>query len=205
MGNERFTPHLVMFRRSLTDLEPLRLACGYRLRHFRAGDEAAWERIINAAYETESERFDNRFKSHAIWQPQRVLFIVDRYDEPVATAAAWQIDRFGDKVGCLHMVGVHPRHQGRGLGCGISLAVLRQFARMRLKAAALNTHDYRLPAIGMYLKLGFEPVLVHENQRQRWRRVLSALSPDGLLERRFDHVLTGPLQQVTSLVSEVRQ
>jgi len=39
----------------------------------------------------------------------------------------------------------------------------------------LETDDYRLPAIKTYLNLGFEPLLVHENQRDRWRNILSAL------------------------------
>ena len=58
--------------------------------------------------------------------------------------------------------------------------------------AFLSTDDFRLPAIRTYLKLGFEPYLVHENQRERWRKVLAAIGRAGEYEACLTAALVPP-------------
>ncbi len=93
------------------------------------------------------------------------------------------------------MVGVLPAFQGKGLGYQISLAVLYQLVAGHLKDAVVLTYDFRLTAIKIYLKLGFEPFLIHENQRDRWRNILHALS----LNERFEPFLKGPVVRIEGL------
>ena len=56
---------------------------------------------------------------------------------------------------------------GRGLGFHVSLACTHIMAAEGRTSAVLQTDDFRLPAIKSYLRLGFAPLLMHENQRQR--------------------------------------
>ena len=74
------------------------------------------------------------------------------------------------------MVAVRPAHRGRRLGYWVCLAALRRMAAEGLHRAVLRTDDFRIPAIRTYLRLGFEPVVVHENQRARWRAVFAAIA-----------------------------
>ena len=173
---QRLQPQLCMVRPDLQNLEPLQLPAGYSLRSFQAGDELAWESIIAASFERQDnpDKFETRVRADPAYRPGRVLFIVCE-GEPVATASAWHMPKYGPQTGCIHMVGVRPDHQGKRLGYLASLAALYQFAAEGRTRALLETDDYRLPAIKTYLNLGFEPLLVHENQRDRWRNILSAL------------------------------
>ncbi len=63
----------------------------------------------------------------------------------------------------LHMVGVLPSHGGKGLGFQVSLAALRQMKREGFTQSVLETDDFRIPAIVTYLKLNFQPEIIHDN------------------------------------------
>ena len=45
-------------------------------------------------------------------------------------------------------------------------------------SALLSTDDYRIPAISLYLSLGFRPLFTHESHKERWRAVLKAISSE---------------------------
>jgi mycothiol synthase len=197
MSNERLIPQLVMRRVHLFDLPTVELPPGYSIRSFREGDEAAWERIIRVTFENPTYEFNQVMKSDPAYRPERVLFVVHG-DEPVATASAWQVDRFGPVIGYLHMVGVSPEHQGKHLGYWVSIAVLHQFVEAGRMEAVLQTDDFRLPAIKTYVRMGFEPLLVHENQRERWRKNLGDLKRDDLVTQ-FRGILFGPVIQINGL------
>ncbi|SHE36419.1 mycothiol synthase [Caldanaerobius fijiensis DSM 17918] len=167
------SPQLVMERKTLADLPQIKLPTGYSLRHFRAGDEAAWENIINDSFKMESN-FKKMMADDESFKPERVLFIC--FDDiPVATASAWHRPKFGNDVGYLHMVGVLSTHTGKGLGLQVSLAALHRMASEGKISAVLETDDFRIPAIKTYLKLGFKPVIVHENQVQRWENIFKII------------------------------
>lgn len=69
------------------------------------------------------------------------------------------------------MVAVHPGAQGKGLGKKICLAVLHDLASRGYKSALLSTDDIRLPAIKLYLSLGFEPFYTDGSHKERWNKV----------------------------------
>ncbi len=73
------------------------------------------------------------------------------------------------------MVGVRPGHQGKRLGYLVNLAALHKFAADGRKSSILETDDFRLAAIKTYINLGFTPLLVHENQQERWEKIYSVL------------------------------
>ena len=196
MTEPRLQPQLVMRRPDLHNLPAVHLPDGFHLRLFREGDERAWEIIIAESFhrELQPNEFENAIKSRPPFKPERVLFVVSN-DVPVATATAWEEPKYGQEAGYLHMVGVRPGHQGKRLGYWVSVAVLHRFVVEGRKKAVLQTDDFRLPAVKTYLALGFEPLLVDENQRQRWPDVFAALGRRDELVGRFADVLGGPLQR----------
>ena len=193
-------PQLMMCRRHLQDVPAVDVRDGFSIRSFQEGDAPAWDQIMCDAFgwtPSAESHFESEMRSDPRFRPQRVL-LVWRQDQPVGTASAWLETEYGGlETGVLHYVGVMKRETGRGLGYQVSLAALHQMVREHRERALLRTDDERAPAIQLYLKLGFEPFLVHESHRQRWRDVFDQIhrphlkqvyadALEGVLERPHD-------------------
>lgn len=177
----------------LSHLPPLALPAGYSLRHFEAGDEANWDRVNVDAFGWDAKElhFTRVLAGDVAFDPRRVLFIMHN-GQAVATASAWWRAGHPPTLGYLHYVGALASHAGRGLGMQVSLACMHFMRDEGRTRCLLHTDDFRLPALHTYIKLGFTPVLVHENQRQRWRDVFAALGRTDLIEK-YSSILTGPV------------
>jgi mycothiol synthase len=190
------TPQLRMFRSNFTNLPPVSLPEGYSLRTFQAGDEPIWEQIIGISFGKQPGDipFGRSMADQDSFLPERIFF-VRCGDEDVATAAAYLVPpTLMPDCGTLHYVGTLPGHTGRRLGGLVSLAALHRMREEGLARGTLLTDDFRLPALKTYLRLGFIPILVDENQRQRWRDVFASLNLPELSER-FAPILDGPVWQ----------
>lgn len=180
MANDLQTlgPQLCMKRRHLEDLPALPLPAGYTIRTSREGDGPHWARILRESFANDTfdeSSFERIMKAHPAYRADRVFFACGPDGSPCGTASAYRDGSYGPDIGYVHYVGVCPVHAGKGLGVLLSLAVLRQFRTEGLRGAVLQTDDFRLPAIKTYLKLGFLPLVVHENQPARWNRVFEQL------------------------------
>lgn len=168
----------VCMRHDLASLAPLDIPDGHVLRGERPGDDAHWARIMLAAFgggDWTPERYRAEILDHPAYRPERVLFIIAPDGTPCATASAFRDDRFGADAGYVHHVGRDPGHGGRRLGYFVTLAVLHMFRDDGCPAAFLETQDPLLPALHTYFRLGFEPLVVHENHPERWDRIHDAL------------------------------
>jgi len=180
---ETLKPQLVM-RAPLANLPDCAVAASYSIKCFEPGDDYYWEEIIRDSFGDPGASFDEMMRSDASYRPERVLFVCfDRM--PVATASAWYRPEWGENTGYLHMVGTHSSHRGKGLGFQASLAALHRMAAEGRTWAVLQTDDFRIPAVKTYLKLGFEPLIVHENQPKRWKDVFSAIGRPELIDKIF--------------------
>ena len=195
MTTEILKPPLHMRRPDLANLPEPALPAGYALRCWREGDGAHWSRIIQVSYDCPPEHCDFAKIMHAdaAFLPERIKFITCD-DQPVATASAYYRASFMADFGMLHYVGALPGHQGRHLGYWVCLAALWRMREDARRGAWLSTDDFRLPAIKTYLRLGFAPLLFHDNQRERWPRVFEALGQPELAEK-FAAILAGPVYQ----------
>ena len=184
------SPQLLMRRPHLREVPAAVPPEGYELRHFRPGDEAGWNALMDLAFERRPGQSDfaREMAADDAYRPQRVKLVLDRTGRIVATASCWLLPRFGAEAAVLHWVARHPDYGGRGLGRMVSLAVLHQAVEEGRLRAYLSTDDFRVPALRIYLRMGFEPVMTHGSHPGRWRRILKDLD----WPERFEPILRGP-------------
>lgn len=83
------------------------------------------------------------------------------------------------REGVLDYVATHPDHQGRGLARATCTAVSRYLVEQGCETVQLLTDDWRLPAIHLYLSMGFEPVMSRSDMPERWADLISELENRG--------------------------
>jgi len=170
---ENKQPQLQMRRDNFDNLPLVSLPEGYTLRHYQAGDDIPWEDLTESTLGFRLN-FEKDIKANPFFTPERVFFIC-KDEKMVATAIAWCAEKDSDTVGYVHMVGSDPVHKGKGLGYQVSLATLHKMKEEGKKSVLLHTDDFRLPALAIYLKLGFKPDKHHESHESRWEKVFEEL------------------------------
>lgn len=79
------------------------------------------------------------------------------------------------RAGNFGWLAVDPAHRGQGLGQAITAAVTARLLSAGYQRLYLETHDYRLPAIAIYLKMGWVPLLYLPEMGARWEKVCEEL------------------------------
>lgn len=173
-------PQLIMVRPHLDDLPPLQVPEPYRIRSYRPNDEVLWTELVAAAMNPSwtVEACREKIIANPGFDPDGMFFAVAG-DRVVGTASAFHEAKNPPDRGTVHMVCVHPDHRGHGLGYWLSLAVLHRFRERDFHSAQLLTDDVRLPAIHIYLKLGFEPHMSHPSYPERWEAIMETLRQTG--------------------------
>ena len=166
-------PQLRMHMTDFSNLPPVETPAGYLLRTYRLGDEQAWADIMNSTGQMGSwtaEGVRDRITASPRFIPEGMFFATFNGD-PLSTACAFLDDPANHDVVQLHMVATKPEHQGKGLAKVCSLAVIHFCAARGFKEVYLRTDDHRLPALKMYLKMGFEPSHLEGAGQDRWAEV----------------------------------
>jgi len=97
-------------------------------------------------------------------------------DDLCATAYAWRESPEEDPgLARVEWVGVRPSHRGRKLGRLMTDLVLHFMADSGFDRVTLDTEPYRLPAVSLYLSLGFVPTPRNDEERRIWDEVLANL------------------------------
>ena len=172
-------PQLVMLRADLDSLPDWILPEPYRIRSEVSGDGSAWERIIAESFE-HNISYDT-MKNNNAYRPERIYFVTDDNDVPVATASAWIDPDFPEDCAALHMVGALQEHTGKHLGTHTVLAAMKQAEKEGFPRMCLKTDEFRIPAIKTYLRLGFQPVVVDERHIGCWNRIFTKIGREDLL------------------------
>jgi len=165
---------------SLDDLPDVVTPPGYVIRTYREGDSADWCRVVSAGIggDYDEAGFRRSIAGSSGFDPEG-LFFAEKDGVVVGTACAIWSGDYPEDTGYLHMVAVDPVHQGHGLGRALTLAVLHRFRERGFRRAVLQTDDFRLPALRLYLTFGFRPRFTHESHEARWRAVYGELGITG--------------------------
>ena len=182
------------------------LPAGYVMRAYRAGDAPSWADTLQKGGFTEWT--ENRVLEY-LEDPERRAGsrIVEYNGAIVAATFASQTppspsrsegDACEARRGCpkseggvLDFVVTHPDHRGNGLGRATCTSVAKFLVGQGCRSTvSLKTDDWRLPAIHIYLSMGFKPSFPRtrepsENQNDmpdRWATVYQMLKEAG-----YDH------------------
>ena len=170
-------PQLRLGFRRFDQLAPPRPVPGYALRAFRPGDEDAWVALLATGTfgEWDRARLDRMLAGERAPLPLAGAFFAAHAGRPVGTACTFLYQGAEGEYSELGWVAVLPEHRGRGLGRWVCQAVLA-FARERgHRYIFLKTEDFRLPAIRLYLSLGFEPEMVDPSHPAWWQALRARL------------------------------
>lgn len=167
------TPYrqLLMKLEPLPPATPLPIPDGWHIRAFDVSSGSDWEEIVESAFGTRESFADKLNRPGLVPERCQMVYIGD---EAVATAASYDhLDYPG--YAFLHMVAAKELARGKGAGKLAVLAVLQGLAELELRGCVLTTDDFRLPAIGLYLSLGFCPVIRDADMQARWGAVYQNL------------------------------
>ena len=171
-------PQLQMWYRKGDALEERNLPAGYQLRPYRLGDEDAWTELLNDNGELgawDRDRIQREVVGDLVNEAQ---FFVVRGEELVATSGLYNRNLDGTACWEIGWIATHPQHQGKGLGCAVVAASLRSALERGGRSVFLRTDDFRLPALKLYLKLGFIPDYSDTTYGERWRAIFEKLGQD---------------------------
>jgi GNAT superfamily N-acetyltransferase len=178
MSEQSATCDVWMTHPDLGAIAPLPLPAGFRLRFYSEGDLDVWLRIQarDPFFVPTAETFAASMPGDTALLASRVMFLADPVGEDIGTVTAWSNDRLtGREIGQIHWVALVPAARGQGLAKPMVGAACALLYQRGYREACLETNTRRIPALNLYLALGFEPFVRSEAERQAWRRVASRL------------------------------
>jgi len=128
-----------------------------------ASSEDAWNRYEKNYYPRRALDFDfsritpENYKKR-IQEPNGFAFVLE--DERIVGTATGEILRGNEKEGglaWLHGICIHPAHQRKGLGEALLNHVVEYCKQQKCHKITLYTLPILVPALHLYLKLGFVP------------------------------------------------
>ncbi len=169
-----------MIRETLDNVPSFSLPEPYSIRWYQEGDRAVWEdiqeRCENDPRPFPKELFDRGYGMDLGALPQRMVFLLDHSAKPIGTATAWLDENFDGKLyGRIHWVAILQEYQGRGLAKPLMSIVCARLRELGHQRACLRTSTGRIPAINLYNKFGFVPLLRNAAEENDWRGVKEAL------------------------------
>ena len=166
---------VAMTREHLDEIPQFALLEPFTVRMYRRGDAEVWRRIQIASDEYGAfppEKFARVFGRDEAVLAERQFYLCDGEGEAIGTMTAW----FGEAAewqgwGRVHWVAVVPECQGRGLSKPLMTATLNRLRELGHERAYLTTATVRPPAINLYLKFGFLPLVRGGEDLRAWRLV----------------------------------
>lgn len=147
---------------------------GFSFSFYKEGFERNWARTEHLVLEFDTELLAYEYFAQNLLPfkeqlKNRMIFILNKYKEPIANACAWYVD-FNNEAGGdepiqiihqaqVHYVAVQPKYQGLGLGSALIKKTLSLFKIYEPgQDIFLHTQTWSHRAIKMYLNIGFELV-----------------------------------------------
>ena len=160
---------------SVAGIPDARVPDGYVLRQYRPGDEDSWQGLLRAG--GFSEDWSSRTVRDYMLDPvRRAGSWVAASGEDLVSATFATPDAQCAEIAFLDYVVTHPDHRSKGLSRAVCTGVMRFFLERGYRRIRLLTDDWRLPAISLYLSMGFEPEMTRADMPGRWREVREKLS-----------------------------
>jgi len=163
-----------MIRENLDNIPEFDLPAGYSIQWYRPGHEKQWQAIQLLADEYNRVTpglFEEQFGTDTQLLSERQCFLLDSEENIVGTATAW-LDIQGEKSpGRIHWVAIAPQQQGKGLAKPLLTIICKRLKQLGHSKAYLTTQTVRIPAINLYAKFGFTPVIDSEREKEIWEKL----------------------------------
>ena len=117
------------------------------------------------------EQFEKKMLGASGIFPNGIFYLLE--DSKVIATATGVIGE--NRTGSLHMIAMADECRGKGLGNILCAKVVNYLLDRGMEKITLRTDDFRIPAIKIYLKLHFFPVLSDENMATRWKAVAKTI------------------------------
>ncbi len=154
--------HLVQFRRGGVE--------GMSVQQFRDG----YLKTIAPARAVEDWEFPWLYEDQRIPDDGFFVIVSHQEDRIVATASV-QLGEYKPGTATLHMVCTDPAHRGKRLGSIVTAAAMQYVYRHGIRVMYLETDEQRIPALKIYLNLGFRPVFHEADMEECWAGVFKTL------------------------------
>ena len=148
---------------------------GYELRGYRPSDEDSWIDTINTGEFGsiwDHAHFEEYLRGPEGMECSRLVVMGSQ----VVAATFASVKEGTPEVGRVDFVVSRPEYRGLGLGRVVCTEVVRVLIEKGYASVVLYTDDWRLPAIGLYLSMGFEPRMDREDMSERWERIRAKLA-----------------------------
>ena len=151
---------------------------GYELRGYLPGDEESWLELLNTG-EYGSNWHRSRLDEFIAGPERAEGSVVAAKGDRVVAATFASVEVGRDCTGRVDFVTSHPDVRGLGLGRAVCSGVVRFLVERGYANVVLYTDDWRLPAIGLYLSMGFAPQMTRLDMAERWQTVKEQLEVGG--------------------------
>lgn len=165
-------PQLLMIHENLDKLPELTLPEGFTILDHNVVEDTTWERMIEESF-SQKFSFQDFIVNGDDYAPEHVLYVA-KDGEPIATITAIENHLYPGH-GWFRMVATLPKSRGLGAGRIAVHAALLSLRKRGYKSVMLSTDDNRLPALHLYLSMGFKPYCNHESHQARWETVFQNL------------------------------
>ena len=163
-----------MSRENLDNIPEYSLPSGYSIQWYQPGYEIYWQAVQSLADEytrVTPYLFEEQFGTDKQLLSERQCFLCDSEENVIGTATAW-LDNQGEKSpGRIHWIAIIPQQQGKGLAKPLLTIICKRLKELGHSKTYLTTQSVRIPAINLYAKFGFTPVIDSERDREIWEKL----------------------------------
>lgn len=150
----------------------VKVPAGYTLRTFRAGEEPQFYRLMELAGWPGWDAKELKPWQEAVLAESWFVAEENTSGKIVASAMGLHDPADPNPTGSeLGWVAGDPDHAGRGLGRAVCAAVTRRLIESGYRDIHLLTDDWRVPALKIYLKMGYVPILFLPEIAERWEAI----------------------------------
>jgi ribosomal protein S18 acetylase RimI-like enzyme len=167
--------HMIFPEKNFKKVVVPSLPSGYVLRTYKKGDEEGYVEVMKSASFENWNDVPNVLKTAL---PEGIFFIIHKKtNKIVATACAQNYSTdIHPQGGVLGWVAVNPEHRGKNFGYIVSIKAVERLIQAGYKRIFLQTDDWRLPALKIYLNMGFTPFYYQKDMKERWEIVKKQLN-----------------------------
>lgn len=153
---------------------PVTVADGYLLRQYRPEDHDAYQALLASA--------DMAVCPLDYWEKHLLpggFFLIEHAATGELAAACFASHHPAPRHprgGNFGWLATSPAHAGKGLGRAASAAVTARLVAGQYRRIYLETHDFRAPAIRIYLSMGWVPLLYAPEMASRWEAICEQIA-----------------------------